>query len=68
MVNEHVYFQSSLRKTKCNLCEKEFYRRLGNDYAYKTVKGMKTMYFCSWSCLRKAQRNVEDKKKRKQKI
>lgn len=57
MVSEHVYFQSSLRKTKCNLCGKEFYRCLGNDYAYKTVKRMKTLYFCSWSCLRKAQTN-----------
>lgn len=63
-----IHYSSGLQKKKCSLCGKEFYRCLGNDYAYKTVKRMKTLYFCSWSCLRKAQTNAEDKKKRKQKI
>ena len=40
-----IHYPSGLQKKKCSLCGKEFYRCLGNDYAYKTVKRMKTLYF-----------------------
>lgn len=47
-------------KKKCKCCGKTFYTHVGNDWAYKIVvnKTHNTYFYCSWSCLRKAQKEI----------
>lgn len=40
----------------CPECGKEFTCYLAEGWAYKIFKGKKAYYYCSYSCLRKAQR------------
>lgn len=47
---------------KCKICGKKFFAN--DEYAYKIKKGWKDVkWFCSWSCMRKFEREQEAKKK-----
>ena len=53
----------------CPVCEKEFYCYTEHVYKrrdprHKTCKD-KTVYFCSWTCFRIDEKNLEARKKKK---
>ena len=50
---------------KCKVCGKKIYLPVPEMWAYKTekLKGGRTFhYFCSWKCLREAERKKRPKK------
>lgn len=51
-----------LHEHTCHTCGKNFECR--TDYAYKkyTTRSRGTEYYCSYTCMRKAERNEESKK------
>lgn len=58
-------------RKNCHNCDKEFTIWLESDWAYKKHMGHgkneRTLYFCTWSCLR-AWEKENDRKKGKHKI
>lgn len=55
-----------LREKKCPMCGKRY---IFHDYwAYKIVSGTRVESYCSWSCMRKAEREKGYQKKRKKAV
>ena len=48
----------------CAMCGKVFYVHDAEVYAYKKgYAGYRTTYFCSWGCMRKAEKEKDEYKK-----
>lgn len=57
--NKSVNFNAIIPSRVCDRCGKEILLPTGGnftDYVYKTIKGRRRAYFCSWGCLRAEQR------------
>lgn len=48
---------------KCPVCGKEF-AYCPNDHVYKTGGYRSKIYFCSWTCMLKYEKTIENKEKR----
>lgn len=55
--------QKQLKEKTCPICGRNYIFR--DFWAYKTTYGTRIESFCSWSCMRKAEKAKEEQKKRK---
>lgn len=58
--------QKQLKEKTCPVCGKNF---IFHDYwAYKITYGTRVESFCSWTCMRKVEKEREQQKKRKKAV
>lgn len=56
--------ECSTKGRKCPNCGNTFYTTMG-QWAYQLRKGKGRVYYCSWSCMRKAEKEMNIKRRRR---